>query len=283
MTGYLLAAGFCLATLLPPPPATMPAPPAAAPQEVPDAADAEPSVVVLHLPGIAGRMPVDQTFLTGLLAGGYANALYLLDWTGPNRGLPALGNVQVHQAATKQAVEKILELRRLHPEARLVLTGHSAGSGIAVFALESLPADVRIDQLVLLAPALSPGYDLSDALARVEGNAYVFLSEYDKVVLGAGTRLFGTVDRVNTDAAGLVGFDVPPERAQAYKRLVQVPYVAAYLRLNNLGDHIGCMSFDFTRQFIAPLLKTGQAPPVPERPAHQRPVHQRPVHQPATK
>ena len=66
---------------------------------------------------------------------------------------------------------------------------------------------------MLLAPALSPGYDLTAALRAVRREIVVFWSPLDLIVLGAGTRLFGTIDRVKTVGAGLVGFRVPAARS----------------------------------------------------------------------
>ena len=62
---------------------------------------------------------------------------------------------------------------------------------------------------LLLAPALSPAYDLSNALRAVRREMVVFWSPLDVIILGAGTRVFGTIDRVKTASAGLVGFRVP--------------------------------------------------------------------------
>ena len=59
---------------------------------------------------------------------------------------------------------------------------------------------------VLLAPALSPEYDLTAALRAVSREMVVFWSPLDIFMLGMGTKVFGTADRVRTAGAGLVGF-----------------------------------------------------------------------------
>ena len=64
----------------------------------------------------------------------------------------------------------------------------------------------------LLASALSPEYDLSKALGHVRGKVYVFTSPGDSLVLGTGTRLFGTIDGIKSDAAGLNGLRLRRER-----------------------------------------------------------------------
>ncbi len=88
------------------------------------------------------------------------------------------------------------------------MVAKSGGAGIAVRALEWL-ADDAVERAILLAPAISPRYDLTAALRAVRREIVVFWSPLDVVVLGAGTRLFGTIDRVKTVGAGLVGFRVP--------------------------------------------------------------------------
>ena len=94
--------------------------------------------------------------------------------------------------------------------------GKSGGTGLVVRALEGLPED-SVEAAVLLSPALSPGYDLSRALRAVRREMVVFWSPLDLFVLGLGTRIFGTVDRVNSVSAGLVGFRPPvgPDEAGA--------------------------------------------------------------------
>jgi hypothetical protein len=91
----------------------------------------------------------------------------------------------------------------------------------------------------------------------------VLFSEHDPV-LGLGTRLFGTIDGVKTEAAGRVGFSRPADAdAGQYAKLVPVEYDPAWIRLRNIGDHIGPMMRPFARQILAPLLSTGILPKLP--------------------
>ena len=73
--------------------------------------------------------------------------------------------------------------------------------------------------------------------------------------------MLGTIDGVKTDAAGKVGF-VKPKTAddRQYAKLVQIPYDAAWVKLGNIGDHIGALTRPFGKAVIAPLLTTGQLP-----------------------
>src|SRR5439155_5076711 len=95
-----------------------------------------------------------------------------------------------------------------HPTAAVFLVGKSGGTGLVVKALEHLPDDA-VEAAVLISPALSPTYDLTRALRAVRREMVVFWSPLDVIVLGVGTRIFGTIDRIKTVSAGMVGFRPP--------------------------------------------------------------------------
>lgn len=218
---------------------------------------------ILHLTGIGGKLFPDLAYAKGLKAAGLASPVEIDDWTGADRGLNALTNRERHNTEAARVAQRIRQLDKEPTSTLLVLSGHSGGAGIAVWALEKLPSGVMVDKLVLLAPALSPNYDLSAALKHVRGKAYVLHSEHDGMVLGLGTRTFGTVDGKKVEAAGRNGF-VTPEGSDAkqYEKLVQVPYDESWTRLNNMGDHIGCMSAAFTQAVVAPLIFADRLPAV---------------------
>lgn len=144
------------------------------------------------------------------------------------------------------------------------VVGKSGGTGIVVWALERLPAG-SVGSAVLLAPALSPRYDLSRALAAVRGEMTVFHSPLDLIVLGAGTSIFGTVDRVRTAAAGLGGFQRPPglvaldAEEDPYARLRQVCWTPRMGRTGYLGGHVGPDLPGFLRQYVLPCLDRGRS------------------------
>jgi pimeloyl-ACP methyl ester carboxylesterase len=219
---------------------------------------------LLHLNGIGGKRYIDQMLTSGLKLGGLDADFELYDWTGEDEGLVALGHVQRHVEQSAIVEKKLEQIIKADPNRRVIVTSHSGGSGIAAWALEQLPADMKIDTLVMIQPALSPKFDLSKALTHVRGHAYAFISIHDELVLGFGTRMLGTVDRVQTDAAGRVGF-VKPDGADAaqYEKLVQIPYDTAWLQLGNMGDHIGPMFRPFAKMIISPLLQTGVLPVLP--------------------
>jgi len=217
---------------------------------------------LLHLPGIGGECWLDGALLRGLRQGGLAADAEIFDWTCRDPGLDSLLARARNREQAAKIAEHLAAFAHSHPATKIYLTSHSGGGGVAVWALEKLPTDVRIDTLFLIAPALSPTYDLTGALRHVRGRCYVFSSEGDAAVLGVGTRLFGTIDGEKTDAAGRVGFTRPATADPSqYAKIVPMPYQSAWMQFNNIGDHIGPMMAPFAKAVIAPLL-LGQ-PPMP--------------------
>jgi Serine aminopeptidase, S33 len=226
---------------------------------------------LLHLPGMGGEMVIDHLLTRGLLDGGIDADLTIYDWTGPDRGPVALAQVKRHEAQSTIVAQMIEKHVREHPNQKIIITSHSAGAGILAWALEKLPDDVMVDDIVFCAPALSPDFDLSKALRHARHKAYAFNSVLDVVVLGYGTKMAGTVDRKNVDAAGRVGFVMPDGGdAEQYAKLQQIPYDADWLRFGNAGEHIGPMMRPFARNVIASvLLGKGIPPHATTRPATQ--------------
>jgi pimeloyl-ACP methyl ester carboxylesterase len=214
-----------------------------------------PPPTLIHLPGIAGEMPIDRGLMRGLVEGGVAPSAEVFDWIGDRRGLPALNGYDENQRQAGLLARRLTALYREDPRRYVTVSAHSGGTAVAVWALEKLPKDVQIDRLVLMASALSPEYDLTPALRHVRGRALSFYSPHDHLVLGTGTRVFGTMDREYTDAAGYVGFNVPPKAdPRQYAKFEQFDYDPAWQRLGNFGDHIGVMMPDFAERILAPLL-----------------------------
>jgi hypothetical protein len=134
--------------------------------------------------------------------------------------------------------------------------------------MEDLPDRVKIHTLLMMSSALSPAYDLSKALSHLTGKAYAFSSLSDELVLGIGCRTFGTMDGINTDAAGRVGFTQPPGAdAGQYAKLVPMPYRPQWRELGDRGDHVGGMNHRFARLVLAPLVLSGELPAIAVEPA----------------
>jgi hypothetical protein len=216
----------------------------------------------LHLNGIGGERVVDHTLISGLRAGGFEADYQIYDWTGGDIGITALQQRERHPAEARKVADLIIKQYQAHPTTPVYLSCHSGGTAIMTWALELLPDDVKVESVFMFAPALSPQYDLSKALRHVKQKLYVFSSPHDFVVLGHGTRMFGTMDGVRCDAAGLNGFVQPKAcDAEQYKKLVPQPYQRGWaLRYGNVGSHICGMRTKFVRDYVAKILMTGQIP-----------------------
>lgn len=210
----------------------------------------KPAALLLLVPGVQGDVGYDA-LLRGLRAGGIGDTVQTHGWGAP---LPFFFlNYQtdwVHHAAEADLATQIEQVGRTHPGEPIDLIGHSAGCGVILGALARLPAGMTVRCVVLLAPSVSPRYDLGPALGHVSGRLNIFYSDRDRLFLSWRTRTFGTYDNVHTRAAGNCGF---AGASAADKRVVQHPYDPAWQTLGNDGDHFGTLAEPFAKAIIAPL------------------------------
>ena len=209
---------------------------------------------VLHLPGIGGEVPPDRTLVQGLA--GVSSDIVIYDWTEKDSGIHALQATERNKKQAKLIADDLTKRFRENPKREIYISSHSGGVGIAAWSLEALPDDVKITRWLILAPGLSPKFDLSKALSHVSNNAHVFWSNRDALVLSVGTKTFGTIDGEYADAAGYVGFTRPAiGDAEQYKKLLQYPYDPNWIIYDHGGDHLGMMSHSFSKKILAPILK----------------------------
>jgi pimeloyl-ACP methyl ester carboxylesterase len=232
----------------------------------PPAASSQPASTsyLLHLPGVSGESIVDHTLVDGFKQGQLGAAIEIYDWTEHDGGVPALQAMERNKKQAEKIAKALTEQYRAHPGRPIYLTSHSGGAGLAAWALEDLPDDVKVKRVLFIAPALSPGYDLTKALAHVTDRAFVLFSEGDSLVLSTGTKVFGTIDGVYSEAAGFSGFKAPAKSdAKQYKKLLQMAYDPEWLKYGHGGDHLGPMETAFAKGVLVPLL---QGKPVTTKP-----------------
>lgn len=223
--------------------------------------DRYPNGVVYVLPGIEGRSVFNRAVAVGLDEGGVPAAIEVYDWT---TGIPGLylANLTLQERNRKQAerlARRIVTFKRRYSKAPVHLIGHSGGGGIVIMTLEHLPRDVQVDSAILLAPALSPDYNLTRALRQTRYGICNFYSALDFGFLGVGTTVFGSIDRDRGPSAGAVGFRPPdgldPQSRDFYDRkLRQVRWTGRLRRYGASGTHMGWTSRGFARDYLAPLL-----------------------------
>jgi len=188
-------------------------------------------------------------------------AIQLVPWGhGLGRWFADLTNAANRDAKARLIADIVERYKTDWPDDPVFLVAKSGGSGVVVKALELLD-DAMVERVVLLAPALSPAYDLTGALRAVRREIVVFWSPLDVIILGAGTRLFGTADRVKSVSAGLVGFRAPSlgkldlARGRSYGKLRQVRWRPRMATTGYFGGHVGPDSPMFLRKYVVPLLR----------------------------
>lgn len=164
-----------------------------------------------------------------------------------------------------EAAAMIARRAKANPGDSLNLLGFSAGTAVAIFALEALPENVQIDEVVLLGTSISEDYDLTKALRRVKGHLYIYTSTHDRM-LGFLMPFTGTADRKFDDpGAGIKGFVLPAgasaETRKLYaEKIVTIPWTAQLEKDGDYGRHFDNVKMEFIRDHVAPLF-TGK--PVP--------------------
>jgi len=193
---------------------------------------------------------------------GMPYAIHVFPWGhGLGRWLADLTDVPHRDRQAELLAQIVVRFKERNPTEPVYLIAKSGGSAVAVGALEKL-GENAVERVVLLAPALSPTYDLTAALRAVAQEMVVFWSPWDVFILGVGTRVLGTADRVRTVGAGLVGFRIPaqgsdPERASQYAKLNQVRWTVRMAASGYLGGHFGPDSPVFLKKYVVPLLRSG--------------------------
>lgn len=165
---------------------------------------------------------------------------------------------------------RLLAFRRANPAARIHVFACSGGAGVTLFACEAMHRRSKragyrsvessgppLDTLILASPAMAPDYNLGSALRMVK-RCYAIVSRRDSVILGLGTRIFGTTDRSFTRAAGMIGFrrpvDVSPQERGAYERLREIRWSPELQEQGHNGGHSGSVTVAFLRHHLLPLL-----------------------------
>ncbi len=225
-------------------------------------AEAAPEPHFIVLPGIEGSSPCARGIVSGLRQTHPDATFEIFDWTTGNFSLMLY---HVHAWRRNQSVARYLAgyiatLQTMQPDRPIILVGHSGGGAMAIMALDQLPYGFKIHQTILLAPDLSPSYSLANALDRTTQGIDVFYSNLDIIVLGAATYTVGTIDRVWTPAAGMIGFRLPasldPLGESLYTtKLRQHGYDPAMSLTGHFGGHFTCTLPEFVKSYVCTALR----------------------------
>lgn len=217
--------------------------------------------LVVILPGIEGKGISSESIREGLIDGGVSQRIETFEWGMPVPGLGMAFN-QMDVARNRDQAEKlairIYEYQRAYPARPVFLVGHSGGSGVAVFALESLSRlrDAKcVNGAILIASSLSADYDLSPALKNTRYGIVSVSNPFDLAVLGIGTVAMGNVDGTRSASAGRTGFVMEDAR------LFKMPVTVGMLRGIRITPHQAATTTSFVRKNIAPWITQTPWPP----------------------
>jgi pimeloyl-ACP methyl ester carboxylesterase len=196
----------------------------------------------------------------GLLAAGYEGAGEEFVWeTGAGVLADQRASVAYKRKKAAEAAEHIKQYAKVHPGQPITLMGLSAGTAIAIYALEALPESVSVKTVVLLSGSLSSGYDLTQALEHVQGKVYVTTSPHDKI-LSDVVPITGSADRENVgnDVIGVHGCHLPPNPShkarQLYSKVEIIKWDPSFRQYGDAGGHTGTTTPRFVQHVIAPLI-----------------------------
>lgn len=211
--------------------------------------------ITFYCPGAGNYDMGDLDIRRGLESAGYRGQVATFLWTMSFN--PAVDQVvRINPILRAQILAGyIRQYRERYPDAPVNLIGLSAGTGVAMWAVEALPEGCYVDNVVLLGSSLSSRFDARKALQHIRGRVYVYYSPND-AVLSLPVRVTGTIDGVFTqDPAGLVGL-YPP--GGPHDRIVNIPWRPEFEKLGYYGGHTDCTSARFVQAEIAPRLMGAQ-------------------------
>jgi pimeloyl-ACP methyl ester carboxylesterase len=209
--------------------------------------------VVIFLDG-AGWYSGSGSVRQGLRKAGYRGQFDTFSWSaflGPAHD--HLITAGLHSVAGRLA-GRIQSIRENDPKGSIHLIGLSAGNALILSALEMLPADVHVDNVVLLSPTISARHDLRIAMKRVNRHLYATSSPHDAII----TKLLVNADGLGGPAAGDTGFLMPTdgniETIEAYRRVFHLPWKPSYAGFGWNGSHTSVTNSDFIAAVIAPRI-----------------------------
>ena len=217
--------------------------------------------LVVVLPGIQSRSSITVDMVRGLVDGGVDCGIEIWDWTTGWWPLFVyhMNATRRNRAVARRFAHRLALVRRTRPDIPVHLVGYSGGAGLALWILEQLPEDTPLTSAVLLAPAVSPHYDLRPALRRTRRGVWVCSSHLDYFFLTFGTCVVGNLDGPNTTSAGFAGFAGHGTGVRgdggAHPQYRPIRYEATMAASGHLGGHFGWVNRLFAAERLAPLLK----------------------------
>ena len=199
---------------------------------------------------------------SGLRQAGFDGTFSEFVWqTGLGIGFDHVSSVAYKRSKARELAEQVTAYRQTEPDSPIDIIALSAGTAVATYALEALPPECAVDDVVFLSPSLSAQYDLTAALRRLRGHLHVFASSND-AMLGLMVPLAGTADRrfCGHAVAGLTGFELrtgdDAESVLLYEKVQTVFWNPGFASSGYYGGHTDVASARFVCKYVAPVLRT---------------------------
>jgi len=216
--------------------------------------------ITFYCPGVANVDVGDAGIRAGLARAGYQGQVARMTWSVSFN--PAIDQTVrvIAQQGGKRLADYIQDYIDEYPGRPVNVVGLSAGTGVALWAIEALKPAYKVDNVVLISSSLNYRYDVSRALRNIRGKIYNYYSPTDAVLAGP-MKVFGSIDGVFLeDAAGAVGLQVPPG---AQDRVVNIAWRPEFQKYGYYGGHGDGTSADFVAYEIAPRI-IGQTAATPQ-------------------
>lgn len=208
--------------------------------------------ITFYCPGAGNVDMGDAGIREGLQRAGYRGQVLRLTWSvGFN---PVIDQTvqPIARLGAQRLADYIKEYADRYPGREVNVVGLSAGSGVAIWALENLPPGCAVNNVILLASSLSADYDVGRALRHVRGNIYNYYSPND-AVLTQLMKFANTIDgKIGADGAGAVGLHSP----HGQDRVINIRWRPEFRRYGYHGGHTDGTSPAFVHHELAQYIVT---------------------------
>ena len=215
--------------------------------------------MVIYCPGAGNWDLGDSGIRDGLRRAGFKGQVASVVWSvlaNPAIDQTLRLNARLAGGRVAKAIEQYIDK---YPGKPISVVGLSAGTGIAMWAMQDLKPGYKVDNVVLLSSSLHHTFDARPALEHVRGKVYVYYSNLDAVLAGP-MKIFGTIDGVyGGTGVGEVGLKSPGGQ----ERIVNIGYKSTYRKYGYFGGHTDSTAMAFVENVLSKHLvrADGEAAP----------------------
>jgi len=195
----------------------------------------------------------------GLRRAGYKGSIINYRWS-PTLN-PALDQTIGRPAARVRGAElgrEISAYLQKYPDNGVNIICLSAGTGVGVWACETITSRTKLHALIMLGSSLSADYDMQLALRNIAGGVWVYHSPYDQILQGP-VRTLGTIDgQIGGEAAGAIGLQY---KGPGGEKITNIRWSPRYERYGWTGAHTDATSEPMVQKVLAQHILTAPGHP----------------------